>query len=217
MVNPQKEDGYVPIANELVEQFAKLNLCAYEWRTLWVLWRKTWGWHKKQDQISVTQFQKLKGLDRPHQYRSLKSLQEKGIVGTYKGTSNVVIYYFIKDYAKWKGVAGRGDGAQLGNKKAPQKAIIMMPNKAITKDNKETKQKKGNTAGRFTPPTVEQIRQYCDERGNSIDPERFFDFYEAKGWMIGKNKMKNWKAAVRTWESHNNARQERSVYKEFKG
>ena len=53
---------------------------------------------------------------------------------------------------------------------------------------------------RFVPPTVEQVRDYCEERGNSIDPEHFVDFYSSKGWKVGKNKMTDWKAAVRTWE-----------------
>lgn len=52
----------------------------------------------------------------------------------------------------------------------------------------------------FIPPAVEDVRAYCTERGNSVDPQSFVDFYESKGWMIGKNKMKDWKAAVRTWE-----------------
>ena len=52
----------------------------------------------------------------------------------------------------------------------------------------------------FIPPTVEEVGAYCTERGNSVDPEAFVDFYASKGWMIGKNKMKDWKAAVRTWE-----------------
>lgn len=52
----------------------------------------------------------------------------------------------------------------------------------------------------FIPPTVEEVGAYCTERGNNIDPQAFIDFYESKGWMIGKNKMKDWKAAVRTWE-----------------
>lgn len=55
-------------------------------------------------------------------------------------------------------------------------------------------------AKRFTPPTVEDIGAYCRERRNGVDPQRFFDFYAAKGWMVGKNRMKDWKAAVRTWE-----------------
>jgi uncharacterized protein YdaU (DUF1376 family) len=56
-----------------------------------------------------------------------------------------------------------------------------------------------NTA-RFTPPSVDEVSNYCRERGNGINPESFVSFYEAKGWMIGKSKMKNWQAAVRTWE-----------------
>ena len=53
----------------------------------------------------------------------------------------------------------------------------------------------------FAPPTVDEVRAYCQERGNNIDPQRFVDFYESKGWFVGKNKMKSWKAAVRTWEN----------------
>ena len=53
---------------------------------------------------------------------------------------------------------------------------------------------------KFVPPTVEAVRGYCLERNNGIDPQRFVDFYSAKGWMLGKNKMKDWRACVRTWE-----------------
>lgn len=54
--------------------------------------------------------------------------------------------------------------------------------------------------GRFAPPTLEEVKEYCRERGNEVDAQRFVDFYEMKGWMVGKNKMKDWRAAVRTWE-----------------
>ena len=53
---------------------------------------------------------------------------------------------------------------------------------------------------RFVKPSVEEIEAYCRERGSSVDAQRFFDFYESKGWRIGKNPMKDWKAAVRNWE-----------------
>ena len=52
----------------------------------------------------------------------------------------------------------------------------------------------------FTKPTVEEVRAYCKERNNHVDPEKFVDFYESKGWMVGKNHMKDWKSSVRTWE-----------------
>ena len=54
----------------------------------------------------------------------------------------------------------------------------------------------------FHKPTLEQVREYCEERNNNVNPEQFIDFYESKNWMIGKNKMKNWKACVRTWEKN---------------
>lgn len=52
----------------------------------------------------------------------------------------------------------------------------------------------------FIPPTVDEVRDYCEQRKNGIDAQGFVNFYISKGWMIGKNKMKDWKAAVRTWE-----------------
>lgn len=75
--------------------------------------------------------------------------------------------------------------------------IKRLKTKTKTKTDKKTTdvvQKK------FVPPTVEAVRGYCLERNNGIDPQRFVDFYSAKGWMLGKNKMKDWRACVRTWE-----------------
>lgn len=63
--------------------------------------------------------------------------------------------------------------------------------------------KKKTKITRFIPPTAEEVRRYCQENNYSVDAERFVDFYECKGWMVGKNKMKNWKAAVRTWVRQN--------------
>ena len=58
----------------------------------------------------------------------------------------------------------------------------------------------------FAIPTVEEIRAFCVERGNGIDPQQFYDYYEAKGWLIGSQPMKNWQAAVRSWEGREPAR-----------
>lgn len=65
---------------------------------------------------------------------------------------------------------------------------------------KEDKRDKSRTAPRFKPPTIQEVTDYCQERGNKVDPQRFIDFYEAKGWRVGNTPMKDWKAAVRTWE-----------------
>lgn len=60
--------------------------------------------------------------------------------------------------------------------------------------------KESNKEKKFVKPSIEEVESYCKERQNGIDAQRFIDFYESKGWLIGKNKMKDWKAAVRTWE-----------------
>ncbi|MCH7758977.1 replisome organizer [Patescibacteria group bacterium] len=55
----------------------------------------------------------------------------------------------------------------------------------------------------FSPPDLEEVKKYCQERNNKINPQAFIDFYETSNWMRGKNKIKNWKACIRTWESRN--------------
>ena len=66
----------------------------------------------------------------------------------------------------------------------------------------KVKETKENKTKRFTPPQLHEISQYCLERKNSVDATKFLNFYESKGWMVGKNKMKDWKACVRTWENN---------------
>jgi hypothetical protein len=63
----------------------------------------------------------------------------------------------------------------------------------------------------FIIPTYNEVKEYCNERGNSIDAEQFIDYYTSKGWMIGKNKMKDWKAAIRTWERNNKDKQPKEI------
>ena len=68
---------------------------------------------------------------------------------------------------------------------------------SIDKFNKEKDKRESRN---FVPPSLSEVKAYCQERNNGINPQHFIDFYASKGWMIGKNKMKDWKAAVRTWE-----------------
>ena len=99
-----------------------------------------------------------------------------------------------------------------GNQMAPQDSIGKL---SIDKDSIDKVSKgKNNT---FVPPTVDEVRDYCFERNNSVDPEEFVDFYTSKGWLIGKNKMKDWKAAVRTWErSSKPKKKETNVFDEWR-
>lgn len=80
------------------------------------------------------------------------------------------------------------------------------------KENNINKNNINNNNRRFVPPTLEEVANYCKERNNNIEPEAFIDFYESKGWMVGKNKMKDWKACIRNWErSHKDSPKKRGV------
>ena len=84
-------------------------------------------------------------------------------------------------------------GGQEGDN-CPPKIKIKLKDKVKDKD-RNIEQKK------FKKPTYEEVEEYCNERNNNINPQKFIDFYESKGWYVGKNKMKDWKACIRTWES----------------
>ena len=87
---------------------------------------------------------------------------------------------------------------QISDKTPPEIEIELEKDIEIEKDSsaKSTTTKRK----RFEKPTLSQIEQYCIERNNTVNAEQFFDYYESNGWKVGKNSMKDWKAAVRTWE-----------------
>lgn len=70
-----------------------------------------------------------------------------------------------------------------------------------------------NEQSKFVIPSFEEVNQYCIERNNNIDAQQFIDFYESKGWMVGKNKMKDWKACIRTWERNHSVNKQISEIK----
>ena len=102
MASPQVEDGYTTIANEILEALAGINLSPYEGRTLFFLIRKTYGWKKKTDWISLSQFSKGIGLDRRLVFRALSGLQSKGLVVICRDDKKHPTYGFQKNYDKWQ-------------------------------------------------------------------------------------------------------------------
>ena len=84
------------------------------------------------------------------------------------------------------------------------------------KEGKNNKKEDTNVSKKkFVPPTVEEVRAYCQERGNKVDPQAFVDHYTSNGWMVGKNHMKDWKAAVRTWEKSSRQSREAPAQKKY--
>lgn len=124
----------------------------------------------------------------------LKTLKMATTVGTSKGTMVT-----IENYALYQ-CEGTTKDTAVGTSKEHQRNIEGYTNnndKELIKNDKEISTTK---KPKFIPPTIQEVTQYCKDRNNNVNPIKFIDFYTSKGWLIGKNKMVDWKAAVRTWE-----------------
>lgn len=123
---------------------------------------------------------------------------------------------YMREVKAMTGSAADNDAANRKRLQRQREAMGQLRDTSVTKshesieyrdksielrDKKESKEKER----RFTPPTLDEVRAYCQERNSSVDPERFVDWYTANGWKVGKNPMKDWKAAVRSWEQRDKA------------
>ncbi len=105
-MSPQKENGYTAIANEIMEALIKYPIAATQMQCLLMILRKTYGYNKKTDAISLSQFEKFTNLDRRHIHRAVKELQKKNIIKVIKrsaknGTKKTTEYRFNKVYTSW--------------------------------------------------------------------------------------------------------------------
>lgn len=120
--------------------------------------------------------------------------------------------YFMTEVQKMIGSASNSEAAlrqkRYRDRLKEKEQLLLENNETLYEDNTDitkcyeskSKNKRESKSKIFKPPTVEEVRKYCQERNNDIDPESFVDFYKSKDWMVGKNKMKDWQAAVRNWE-----------------
>jgi phage replication O-like protein O len=111
MANPQLEDGYTRLANEIIDALMRTNLSAYQMRLLWAIWRETYGYQKKQDWISNSQLVEMTGLKKSHVSRTLSELKARNIV-TRLGNK----ISFNKDYQAWTKLPIRVTVTNSGNK-----------------------------------------------------------------------------------------------------
>ena len=140
MANPQVEEGHIDIANEIIEYFARYRLSGQEWQVLWVILRKTWGWHKKKDSLSLGYIAKKTLMKRPTVARAIKKLVNKGVIK--KDNSYINIYMFNKDYETWKTVIKKDT---LLSKKIT--GVIKKDNKSVINIDTTTKE---NTKETYT-------------------------------------------------------------------
>lgn len=139
--------------------------------------------------------------------KRLKMTNEVTIEATKQGTKIIV--------NKWAQYQGLGDDTDIQSDKGIDNQVT---NERQTSDNTirkiERKERKNNNIVRFVKPTLEEVRAYCQERNNGINPQKFLDYYDANGWKVGRNPMKDWKASIRNWESNNKPKEEPKKWSE---
>ena len=136
-------------------------------------------------------------------YKALKSLIDKGLIikeEEFKNNLKLVNYRSTKFTGVVNKVYRGGKQSLPGGSKQSLPHNIDINN---IEDNIIDIRK-----NKFSKPSIDEIKEYCLERNNQINAEQFYDYYESKGWMIGKNKMKDWKAAIRTWERNGFSKEE---------
>lgn len=127
--------------------------------------------------------------------RGLRKLEELGYIDRIEVPVNGVTFNIYKVSKRDGNLQGRiakcngGDSKMQPNNKEDNKVNICVSNKA---------------SRNFNPPTHAEVSDYCRERMNAVNVDAFMAYYESNGWMVGKNRMKDWKAAVRTWEQREN-------------
>ena len=150
-----------------------------------------WGWNRK----TVSSY--------------LNMLQKENMIT--KVSDNTRTLVTIENYDNFQGIdeddgqpIGQVDGQPIGQQMDNPTDSRTDTNKNI-KNDKNVKNDKNNKNNikRFVKPTFEEVDTYCCQRNNSVDAQAFIDFYESKGWKVGNTPMKDWKAAVRTWERGN--------------
>ena len=118
----------------------------------------------------------------------LKSLLSKGAIVKGEESHNGVKFCTYKVNKNWYGIS-KIDTGGISEIDTNNKRDEYINNNSLYKG-----------SSHFQKPSLEDIREYCISRGNQVDPEQFFNFYESNGWKVGKNAMKDWRAAIRTWE-----------------
>lgn len=155
-------------------------------------------------------YEAVKNLPAEEFKKSVQAILEYGLDGEEPKTEGIEKTVFLLTKPQIDANNRRYENGKRGGKpKCNQGVTESKPNdnqnltspepKEKVKVKDKVKDKEKDNIKRFAPPTVEDVNAYCWEKGYSVDAERFVDFYESKGWMVGKNRMKDWKAAVRNW------------------
>lgn len=213
----QIENGsYTRIVNKLLDELVHARLLGSELAICLFVIRKTYGYKKTCDQISLTQFEKALNVTRHTVIKALKNLQLVNILTLVKKGNSISSsneYRLNKYYNTWKLV----HTPKLVHSKDTTSKLSYTRTSAHTYTHKRKKEIQKKEI--FKKPSLEEVRLYIQELGGGVNAERWLAHYESNGWKVGKNPMKSWKHAIKTWkysEFNNGTQQEeprKSIYR----
>ena len=147
------------------------------------------------------------------QNKNIEILRDAGFIETklvgvparlhFKIIENKILNFFNTSFEKIQKLDLEKFENKVSNNSKTINNNISNNNINKNKDNNIDKRKVLPVTSKFIKPSIDEVKQYCEERRNNINPEQFIDFYNSNGWRVGKNSMKDWRAAVRTWERNN--------------
>lgn len=164
----------------------------------------TYNYYESTDQLTddgmffetVERIEENTTLTKYQQAKAIKTLVDAGVLETSKMGIPAKRYFKIDEDA----LLALVDHKKSKNFTTECQKTEPLDGEKLDRNNNIEKEKKRNNRSIFIAPTVAEVADYCRERGNNVDPDKFVSYYESNGWHVGRNKMKDWRAAVRTWE-----------------
>lgn len=210
-------DDLLILNKTTIDTLMELDNCA-DCIALYVFYYKTAKWQKtNQVKASDEYVKKCLKWGRDKIAKTKSTLKENGLIEIIQTRKDnkisgwyIKVGYLVnkKKIEDCKVRVNNTQNQQVGNPTSTDDDINALKQyiKCLETENemlKEEKTPKKKKSSQFAPPTIQEVADYCRERCNNVDPEKFVSYYESNGWHVGRNKMKDWKAAVRTWERNN--------------
>lgn len=194
--------NHTQISNDFIENHMK-NLSGGATKVFLAISRKTIGWHKETDSISIAQIMDLTGLSNRGAINCIIELEKVGLIKVFRKKS-AKDYNYVNKYTIGYEESSQPyeESSQPSSEKSSQ-----------TKENKKTITKERA----FQPPTIEEIKKYIEDNNLSVKPLSFFRYYNTSGWKDNRGrKVKNWKLKIISWhnlnEENNDKKEPRSIY-----
>ncbi len=229
MANPQLEDGYIKIANELYQALYRVSLSGSEFQIVGFVIYQTYGYNRKTRRMSASYIAKGTNMPVKTVRRCLKQLINNKII-IARGVSNSAKSYGInKNYEKWvlknkEGVLNFGEGvlkngdtqkcdySKMGTRGTQKWAPGVLKNEYQynTEVTIQNKQYRSSSTTATAEPKIEDVFSYCQKKGYTFDCNKFFYHYQSLGWTYKGQPIANWKALADRWQATENKSADKS-------